>query len=199
MSTNVLTLRMSTNMHTLPWGTFVRNPSALSGLVAPSKATLIEHGAAPHRRPPGVLPAGTSRPRQSPRPGTRGYGVGRAGIEPATSCVSSTAVGSTGVPCEPGKPSLTCEDSPRSSQDHQPHPGPSGVRFLSIFLSTRRPGGAGVRTTAVTIVVGGPTHASGARSSGPEESVRIASTVEGAGACRDGPLLGHDGSGSPPT
>jgi hypothetical protein len=66
--------------------------------------------------------------------------VGRRGFEPLTSCVSSKAKRSTGVQHEPGKPCLTWDDIPSASQDHQPHPGRSGVRFLSIFLSTRRQG-----------------------------------------------------------
>ena len=64
--------------------------------------------------------------------------MGRRGFEPLTSCVSSKAKPSTGVHHEPGKPCLTWDDTPSSSLVHQPHPGPSGVRFLSIFLSTRR-------------------------------------------------------------
>jgi hypothetical protein len=64
-------------------------------------------------------------------------GVGRRGFEPLTSCVSSKAKPSTRIHHEPGKPRLTWDDIPSSSQAHHPHPGPFSLRFLSILLSTR--------------------------------------------------------------
>lgn len=67
-------------------------------------------------------------------------GVGRRGLEPLASCVSNSAEGPTDIHGRPGKPSLTCEDGPRSSPAHQPHPRPSAIRFLSIFLPNGRPG-----------------------------------------------------------